>query len=134
MVVAEIVNAEDVLVRDLPREEELLLEAPFEVRAAGDRREDLRSNHLERDRDAELLVLRLVDRAHAADAQQALDAVAAGESIARRECRRRARTRGEHRAGASHPERRPFQLDGGGRQRPRALSRVNRPNPSRTVP
>ena len=75
----QIVNAEDVLVRDLPREQQLLLEAPLEVDADAGIRQHLGPDHLERDRDAELLVLRLVDRAHAADAQQPLDAVATGK-------------------------------------------------------
>ncbi len=46
---------------------------------------DVAANHLQRDRDAQLRVPRVVDGAHAADAEQPDDVVAAAERLARRE-------------------------------------------------
>ena len=82
---AEVVNADDVLVRDLARQHELALEAGFELlrhRLVG-----LRAgpNHLDRHRDAELVIERLIDGAHAADAEQLEDRVARADLLARLE-------------------------------------------------
>ena len=63
-------NPDDVLVGDLARQHQLALEARLEL--LRDRRVGLRAwaNHLDRDRDAELVIEGLVDGAHAADAEQ----------------------------------------------------------------
>ena len=76
---AELVNADDVLVRDLARQQELLLEAALEHRGRRGVRGHFRPDHLERDDDAELGVPRLVDGPHAADAEQADDVIAGAE-------------------------------------------------------
>ena len=80
--VADVVNADDVLVRDLPREHELALEAKFEI--ARRRRVRLRGgpDHLDGDADAQLVIERLVDGAHAAGAEQFEDRVARADLIA----------------------------------------------------
>ena len=81
-------DAHDVLVGDLAREQQLALEAPFEIlgltwiAALIGLQDDLqRHGH------AELLVPRLVDRTHAAGAEQTDDVVAAGDESAAREGR-----------------------------------------------
>ena len=82
--VADVVNADDVLVRDLPREHELALEAQLEI--ARRRRIRLRDgpDHLDGDADAQLVIERLVDRAHAAGAEQFEDRVTRADSDRRR--------------------------------------------------
>ena len=79
---AEVVNADDVLVRDLARQHELALEARLELLRR--RRVRLRAgaNHLDRDGDAELVIERLIDGAHAADAEQLQDRVARTDLLA----------------------------------------------------
>src|SRR5207244_7637506 len=69
----DVVDADDVLVRHLAGEEQFLLQP---VLGLG-RRAFLRigANHLQRDRDAELGIPRLVDGAHAADAEQLDDVI-----------------------------------------------------------
>ncbi len=64
--IAEVVRAEDVGVRDPPGEPDLLLEAVEERRI---RRERLAAQGLDRDRVVEVAVVRAVDDAHAALAQ-----------------------------------------------------------------
>ena len=78
---AEVVDANDVLVRDLTREQQLALEAALDV---GQRRgvDAVTPNDLHRDRDAEHLVPGLVDHTHAAGAQFPDDAVAHPEGVA----------------------------------------------------
>ena len=89
---AEIVDAHDVLVGDLPCEQQLALEPPFEIarrrRVCG----DFRANDLECNRDSEFVVPRLVDGAHPAHAQQSNDVIAAAEGGAWRKW-----TAGHHR-------------------------------------
>ena len=76
---SEVVNSDDVLVRDLPGEEQLALESPLQVLGGGLIVCNLRPNHLQRDRDAKLGVPRLVDGAHAAEAKQSGNAVTGAE-------------------------------------------------------
>ena len=76
---SEVVNSDDVLVRDLPREEQLALESPLQILGGRLVVGNLRPNHLQRDRDAKLGVPCLVDGAHAAEAKQSRDAVAGPE-------------------------------------------------------
>ena len=77
--VAEIVDAQDVLLRDLAGEQELLFEALHGLRIRG----QLRADQFQRDGAAELGVVGLVDRAHSAFAEQRFDAVASAECGAR---------------------------------------------------
>ena len=70
---AEVVNADDVLVRDLPREQQLLLEAALDLVRRVAVLRDLRADDLQRDGDVEFGVPRLIDGAHAADAEQSKD-------------------------------------------------------------
>ena len=69
---SQVENADHVLVRHLPRQDQLLLEAPQHLLLIG----QLRTDHLERHDAVELAVARLVDRSHAALAQQLQDFVA----------------------------------------------------------
>ena len=89
---AEIVDAHDVLVRDLTREEQLTLEAAFHFARRVRVGAHFRPNDFESDRDAQLGIPRLVDDAHAAGAKLPQDAVACPERRAGRE-RTRAGTR-----------------------------------------
>ena len=73
---AEIVDADDVLVRDLARQQQLALEPPFDVAGHARILGDLRADHLDRNGLTELVVPRLIDRAHAAHAEQADDVIA----------------------------------------------------------
>ena len=82
---AEVVNADDVLVGDLAREHQLALEALFELLRGGRVRLRRRTNHLDRHRDAELVVEGLVDGAHAAGAEQLQDRVARVDLLPRLE-------------------------------------------------
>ena len=100
---AEVVNADDVLVRDLAGEQQLVLEALFRRRQR-DAAPPVRANHLQRDRDAQLRVPGLVDRAHAADAEDPDDVIARAERLPDPERprgfeRRRAHFGGSRRAG-----------------------------------
>ena len=109
----DVVNADDVLVGDLAREQQLPLEAPLDV--GGDRRvgHRLGTNHLDRHRDAELGIPRLIDGAHPAGPKQPDDVIARPERLSRFERRapalafrpgldrrRRVRTNAGHRPGA----------------------------------
>ena len=76
---SEVVNPDDVLVRDLPGEEQLALESPLQILGGRLIVCNLRPNHLQRDGDAKLGVPRLVDGAHAAEAEKSRDAVPAPE-------------------------------------------------------
>ena len=69
---SQIENADHVLVRHLARQDQLLLEAPQHLLLIG----QLRTDHLERHDAIQLAVARLVDRSHAALAQQLEDFVA----------------------------------------------------------
>ena len=82
---AEIVNADDVLVGHLTGQEQLPFEPALDFRRRRGIRHDLRTNDFDRDGDAELGIPRLVDRAHAADAEHADDVVARAETFARLE-------------------------------------------------
>ena len=85
----EIVDAHDVRARHLAREQQFLAEALERVGTAG----ELGPQQFQRDVDIELDVVRLIDDAHAAHAEQAHDAEAVGDDIAgaqlghRRACR-----------------------------------------------
>ena len=74
-------NADDVGVRDLAREQQLALEAAED----GSRRlvvqRSVKADHLDGHRDFEDVIPGLVDRAHAADAEQADDVVARAEVL-----------------------------------------------------
>src|SRR5262249_27122141 len=78
---SEIVDANDVLVRDLAREQKFLFESPFDrlrcVRVAG----DFRADDFERDNHRERVVPCLVDRAHAAESEQSHDVISPAESL-----------------------------------------------------
>ena len=76
---AEIVDANNVLVRYLPRKQQLALEPPLDIEAGRSDRTELRPNHFERNSDAELVVPGLVHGAHAADAERADDVVPGAE-------------------------------------------------------
>ena len=78
---AEVVNADDVLVRDLPRQEQFLLEAPLDVLRGGRIPSHFRPDDLEGDRDLELLVTGLIDSAHAADAELTQDVIPGPELL-----------------------------------------------------
>ena len=78
---AEVVYADDVLVRDLAGEQQLALEAALQLGGRLRLRDGFRSDHLERDRDAQLLVPRLVHRAHPARAEQLDDLIARAERL-----------------------------------------------------
>ena len=70
---AEVVNADDVLVGDLTGQQQLALESPLDLRSGAADPRSPRTDHLDRHGDAQLLVPRLVDDAHAADAEQTDD-------------------------------------------------------------
>ncbi len=78
---AEIVDPDHVLVGHLSGQQELALEPSVEL--LGDRPvlRHLRPDHLEGDRDVQLAVPRLVDRPHAAEAEQLVDPVAVAERL-----------------------------------------------------
>ncbi len=84
---AEIVNPNDVLVRDTAGEEQLALEAFLdELRLQGVHRSE-RPNHFHGHGDFERLVPGLIDRAHPADAEELDDVIARPE--VRADCERR---------------------------------------------
>jgi hypothetical protein len=72
---AKIVDAEDVLVRDLRPEEQLL----FEPLYCGSIGHEPGANDLDRDHPVEFAIVGLVDAAHAAFAEQGLDVVAGAQ-------------------------------------------------------
>ena len=74
----QVVNADDVLVGDLPRQHQLLLEARQDGRITG----QIGANDLESHDTLDFLVSGFVDRAHAAHAEQLPDLVAAAEDVA----------------------------------------------------
>ncbi len=76
---AEVVDADHVPVGHLPRQQQLLLEAALQHRGRARLGRHLGPDDFERDDDAELGVPRLVDRAHAAAAQETNDVVARTE-------------------------------------------------------
>jgi hypothetical protein len=78
---SEIVDAHDVLVGDLPCEQQLLFETPLDVLCRRGVARHLGSNHFERHRHAELVVPGLVHRAHAANAELPQDAVPRPERL-----------------------------------------------------
>ena len=79
---AEIVNPDDVLVGDLPGEQQLALESAFDfLRRLRVGRENLRSNHLDGHRDAQLRIPGLIHGPHAAHAELPDDVVAAPERL-----------------------------------------------------
>ena len=82
---AEIVDPDDVFVGDLAGQHQLALEAPLDFAGGLDIVRDFRTNDLERDRDTELRVPRLIDDAHPAGAQDADDVIARAEGLARHE-------------------------------------------------
>src|SRR5258706_15954727 len=77
---AHVVNAHDVLVRDLAGEEKLVYETflGFDRDGATLR---VGTNDLQRHRDAEFPIPRLIHRAHAADAEQPDDVVTRSEGL-----------------------------------------------------
>ena len=78
---AEVVNADDVLVGDLAREEQFLLEASLDILRRGRVPGHFRPDHLEGDRDFQFLVIGLIDSAHAADAELTQDVIARAELL-----------------------------------------------------
>ena len=80
---AEIVDAHDVLVRDLARQNQLALETRLD--GSGSRRigHHFRTDDLERHDFAELGVVRLVDGSHTTDAKQPDDVIAGSERLPR---------------------------------------------------
>ena len=86
---AEIVNANDVLVRDVPGEQQLALEAALEIARGGGVLQRFGTNHLDRDDDGELFVPGLEHRAHAALTQRANEVIPAAEPHPRLQLRRR---------------------------------------------
>ena len=74
-------NAENILVRDFARQQELLLEALQGLRVAHHALPD----YLDGDHAVERFVVGLVDAAHTAFAEQGFDAVARAEILARRQ-------------------------------------------------
>ena len=81
----QIVNPNDVLVCNLPGQQQLALEPPLDIEAGRSDRTELRPNHFERNSDAELVVPGLVHGAHAADAERPDDVVSSAECLAGRE-------------------------------------------------
>ena len=82
---AEVVDADDVLVRDLAGQHQLALESQLEIFRRGGVRLREGSNHLDRNRHAELVIECLVHGAHAAGAEQFQDRVARSDLLPRRE-------------------------------------------------
>ncbi len=79
--VAEIVNSNDVRVRDLARQQQFALETTFDLGRRSGSDGNLGADHLDSDGDAKFRVPGLVDRAHAAHAQLADDVVAAAKLV-----------------------------------------------------
>ena len=74
----QVVNADDVLVRDLPGQHQLLLEARQDGGIPG----QVGTNDLQPNNALDFHVAGFIDRAHAAHAEQLLDLVAAAENVA----------------------------------------------------
>ena len=86
---ADVVDAADVRMRDLPRESNFLMEASQPVGAM----RDVLGQELERHDLSEFQVFGSIHLAHAAPAHQADDPIAAGQHRARNELRAVERTR-----------------------------------------
>jgi hypothetical protein len=103
---AEVMNPDDVLVGDLPGEQQLALESPFDFSRGLRLGHHFRPDHFDGDRDAKVGVPRLIDRAHAADAERANDVVPGSERLPRLQgpgvARVRRHPRGPDRRGAVH--------------------------------
>ena len=82
---AEIVDADDVLVRDLTGEQQLAFEPLLEIPRHRRIRGDLRTDHFQRDRDSQRVVPRLIHGAHAADTEQTNQVIARPEGRTGRE-------------------------------------------------
>jgi hypothetical protein len=79
---AQIVNAHDVTMGHLPRQQQLAFEAALDVARRLRVRHDFRTDDFQRDRDAQFFVPGLVDDAHAARPEHAENAVAQAERLA----------------------------------------------------
>ena len=77
----EVVNTDDVWVRDLARELELALESRFEIAPLQCRRAGIDADQLQRDRGAERAIPGVIDLAHAAGSEQPDDRVPAAEFL-----------------------------------------------------
>ena len=110
----QVVDADHVAVGDLPRQEQLPLEPPLDVAGRDGVRHHLRTDDLQRDGHAELLVPGVIHDAHAAGAEHAQDLVARSERLAGNQgAGRRLDGKGRGRAGEG------FFLLGRGRERRR---------------
>ena len=78
---AEIMNADDVLVGHLTRQHQFALESAFDFGTRGGIRGDLPANHFDRDRHPQFAVPGLVDRTHATDAEHADHVVSVAEAL-----------------------------------------------------
>src|SRR3712207_2822982 len=78
---AEIVDANHVLVRDLTRQEQLAFEPPLAIVCTDGIPQRLWSDDLQRHDDPKLIVPRLVDDAHATAAEQSDDSVPGSEGV-----------------------------------------------------
>src|SRR5712671_158456 len=74
-------DADNVLVRDLAGEQKFTLEPSREFRRRQRVRRDIGSNDLQRDRNPQLLVPRLIHRSHAAGAEQSENLVAGAKRM-----------------------------------------------------
>ena len=108
---AEIVNADDVLVRDLPRQQKLLLEAAFDVVCGVAILRCLGADDLQRDGDVQFGIPRLIDRAHAANAELPEDCVSRSELLSDRE-RSKPGLRGRGLTNAARGHRQPGRVGG----------------------
>src|SRR6185369_3364135 len=77
----EVVNSHDILVSDLARKDELLLEPALHFSSCRGIARSFRANDFQRHRVSELRVPDLVDGAHAADAENLKDKVARAERL-----------------------------------------------------
>ena len=78
---AEVVDPHHVLVGDLAGQQQLPFEPPVELLGHDRVLRHLGADHLEGHRDIELVVPRLVDRAHAAETEQLVDPIAGAEGL-----------------------------------------------------
>ncbi len=90
---ANVMNPDDVAMRYLAGQQQLPLEARLQLFRHHGIRADLRTDQLERDCFAELLVPRVIDDAHPARAQDAENAIARAKGVARTKERCRGRWR-----------------------------------------
>ena len=79
---AEIVDADDVTVRDLPGEQQLALEAALDIGGGHRIGHHLGANHFDGDGHRQFLVPRLIHRTHAAHAEEPDDVIARAEHLA----------------------------------------------------